>query len=99
MSNDFSYRSYVTDQQFLDEYSAYQAKYAKQLRESHKVRVGLVREIIEWRDGRITLPAAEGKKLASRGTLIKLWCHLTAQRQYGRCGRREQLGGWVVHCE
>ena len=51
MSNDFSYQSYVTDQQFLDEYNAYQAKYAKQLRESDKVLIGLVREIIEQRGG------------------------------------------------
>ena len=50
MSNDFSYQSYVTDQHFLDEYNAYQAKYSKQLRESDKVLIGLVREIIERRN-------------------------------------------------
>ena len=81
MNNDFSYQTYVTDQQFLDEYNAYQSKDAKQLRESQKVLVGLVREIIERRDGRITLPAADDRKLPSGGTIFQPWCHLTAQRQ------------------
>ena len=81
MNNDFSYQSYVTDQRFLDEYNACQSKCAKQLHESHKVLTGLVREIIERRDGRITLPAAEGSKLPSHGTVFQPWCHLTAQRQ------------------
>ena len=46
MSNDFSYQDYVTDKTFLDEYNSYQAKYAKQMRESDKVLVGLVSEVV-----------------------------------------------------
>lgn len=46
MSENFSYQDYVTDQKFLDEYNAYQAKYAKQMRESDKVFIGLVKEFI-----------------------------------------------------
>ncbi|WP_186411586.1 class I SAM-dependent methyltransferase [Candidatus Propionivibrio aalborgensis] len=46
MSNEFSYQDYVTDKTFLDEYNSYQAKYAKQMRESDKVLVGLVSEIV-----------------------------------------------------
>jgi SAM-dependent methyltransferase len=44
MSEKFSYREYVIDEQFLRDYNAYQAKYAKQMRESDKVLVGLIRE-------------------------------------------------------
>jgi len=50
MSNDFTYQDYVTDKNFLDEYNAYQAKYAKQMRESDKVLLGLVREIVSKQD-------------------------------------------------
>ncbi|MCX7157458.1 MAG: class I SAM-dependent methyltransferase [Rhodocyclales bacterium] len=46
MSNDFSYQDYVTNKTFLDEYNAYQAKYAKQIRESDKVLIGLVSDIL-----------------------------------------------------
>lgn len=50
MSNDFSYQDYVTDKSFLDEYNAYQAKYASQMRESDKVLVGLIKDILAQRD-------------------------------------------------
>ena len=46
---DFSYREYVADQRFLDEYNAYQGRYAQQMRESDKVLVGLVRKVVESR--------------------------------------------------
>lgn len=46
MSENFSYREYVTDEQFLRDYNAYQAKYAKQMRESDKVLVRLIRELL-----------------------------------------------------
>jgi SAM-dependent methyltransferase len=50
MSEDFSYHEYVTDEAFLRDYNAYQAKYAQQIRESDKVLIGLVRDIAERRD-------------------------------------------------
>jgi SAM-dependent methyltransferase len=50
MSNDFSYQDYVTDESFLEEYNAYQAKYASQMRESDKVLVGLIKDILAHRD-------------------------------------------------
>jgi SAM-dependent methyltransferase len=50
MTDSFSYREYVTDQAFLRDYNAYQAKYAQQIRESDKVLIGLVRDILERRD-------------------------------------------------
>lgn len=46
MSDNFSYQDYVTDQKFLDEYNAYQAKYAKQMRESDKVLLGLIKDFV-----------------------------------------------------
>lgn len=49
MSEDFSYREYVTDEAFLRGYNAYQAKYAEQMRESDKVLVGLIGEIFSKR--------------------------------------------------
>ena len=50
MNNGFSYQSYVNDKQFLDEYNAYQAKYANQMRESDKVIIGLISEITKRYD-------------------------------------------------
>jgi SAM-dependent methyltransferase len=49
MSDNFSYREYVKDEQFLRDYNSYQAKYAKQMRESDKVLVGLIRELLAKR--------------------------------------------------
>jgi SAM-dependent methyltransferase len=49
MSDQFSYQHYVTDQTFLDEYNAYQAKYATQMRESDKVLISLIGDYVESR--------------------------------------------------
>lgn len=45
MSENPSYGDYVVDEAFLRDYNAYQAKYAKQIRESDRVLVELVRQI------------------------------------------------------
>ena len=50
MNNSFSYQGYVTDEKFLDDYNAYQSKYAKQMRESDKILIGLVRDITQQYD-------------------------------------------------
>jgi len=50
MSADFSYQDYVTDKSFLDEYNAYQARYASQMRESDKVLLGLIKQSLAKRD-------------------------------------------------
>jgi SAM-dependent methyltransferase len=49
MNETFTYHEYVTDEKFLAEYNAYQAKYAKQVRESDKVLIGLIRDVVEKR--------------------------------------------------
>lgn len=49
MSENFSYQDYVNDERFLRDYNAYQAKYARQMRESDKVLVGLIREFLAGR--------------------------------------------------
>jgi SAM-dependent methyltransferase len=46
MSQNFSYQNYVTDEKFLSDYNSYQAKYAKQMRESDKVVINLIREAV-----------------------------------------------------
>lgn len=46
MSQKFSYQDYVTDEKFLSDYNSYQAKYAKQMRESDKVVINLIREAV-----------------------------------------------------
>lgn len=55
MSDEFSYHEYVKDEAFLRDYNAYQAKYARQMRESDKVLVGIIRELIDGRQGRLRL--------------------------------------------
>lgn len=50
MSADFSYQDYVTDKSFLDDYNAYQARYANQMRESDKVLVGLIKDFLARHD-------------------------------------------------
>lgn len=50
MSNEFTYQDYVNDKVFLDDYNTYQTKYAEQMRESDKILIGLVREIVEKHD-------------------------------------------------
>jgi SAM-dependent methyltransferase len=49
MSQSSSYQEYVTDDKFLSDYNAYQAKYSKELRESDKVLIELIRQVIEKR--------------------------------------------------
>ena len=49
MNENFDYRDYVSDQGFLRDYNSYQAKYAKQMRESDKVLIDIVRQILENR--------------------------------------------------
>jgi SAM-dependent methyltransferase len=49
MSDDFTYKEYVTDAAFLAEYNAYQAKYAQQMRESDRVLIELVLDVITRR--------------------------------------------------
>lgn len=45
-----SYDEYVKDETFLNEYNAYQAKYATNIRESDKVLINLVREAFSRHD-------------------------------------------------
>lgn len=42
MTEQFTYREYVSDERFLRDYNAYQTKYAQQMRESDKVLIDLV---------------------------------------------------------
>jgi len=49
MQKDFSYKDYVSDVAFLDEYNAYQKKYAETIRESDRVIIEIVREIVAGR--------------------------------------------------
>ncbi len=41
----FSYQDYVSDAAFIDRYNSYQTKYSKQMRESDRIIIELVREI------------------------------------------------------
>jgi SAM-dependent methyltransferase len=63
MSEKFDYKEYVTDESFLRDYNAYQAKYAKQMRESDKVLVGIIRDVLKSRD-----------ESASRAKLLDIGC-------------------------
>lgn len=47
MNESFTYHDYVADEKFLAEYNDYQGKYANQMRESDKILVGLIRDIVE----------------------------------------------------
>lgn len=47
MSQDFSYKNYVKDQAFLDAYNAYQVKYANNVRESDKIIIELVKNVVK----------------------------------------------------
>jgi SAM-dependent methyltransferase len=47
MSKDFSHEDYVTDQQFLDTYNAYQAKYKDQPRESDRKVIACIGEYLQ----------------------------------------------------
>jgi SAM-dependent methyltransferase len=50
MSGEFNYHDYIGDNTFLGQYNAYQTKYAGQMRESDKVLIELVREIVGKHD-------------------------------------------------
>ncbi len=50
MPKDFSYKDYVNDVAFLDEYNAYQKKYSETIRESDRVIVEIVHEIVTRRN-------------------------------------------------
>lgn len=52
MPEKFSYRDYVKDEKLLAEYNAYQARYTDTIRESDKVIVSLVRDLVAKADGR-----------------------------------------------
>jgi len=51
MTKDLSYSDYVTDEKFISEYNAYQRKYAARIRESDRVIVELVRDIVNKEEG------------------------------------------------
>lgn len=51
MQKKFSYQDYVNDERFLKEYNAYQKKYAETMRESDKVIIEIVREMLSKYDG------------------------------------------------
>ncbi len=46
MSEEFTYKDYVSDEKFLSDYNDYQARYAEQMRESDKVLIELLRKHI-----------------------------------------------------
>jgi len=52
MSEKFAYHDYVNDEKFLVEYNAYQARYADTIRESDKVIVSLVKDLVTKAEGR-----------------------------------------------
>lgn len=49
MQKEFSYKDYVSDANFLDGYNAYQRKYSETIRESDRVIIDIVREIVSRR--------------------------------------------------
>ncbi len=49
MTGEFSYKDYVTDEQFLAGYNEYQRRYAEQIRESDKVILAVVGEFLAAR--------------------------------------------------
>ncbi len=52
MTKDFSYQEYVTDKEFLDDYNAYQARYATNIRESDKVIIAMIDKMVAQAGGR-----------------------------------------------
>lgn len=52
MNENFSYQDYVADEAFLDSYNDYQGRYSKHIRESDKVIINLVKEIISKHPGK-----------------------------------------------
>lgn len=45
MSQDFSYKDYVTDDSFMESYQTYQQKYAKNIRESDRALIEIIRKL------------------------------------------------------
>jgi len=45
----FSYKEYVVDKEFLDDYNTYQGKYAEQIRESDRIVIEMVRALAKER--------------------------------------------------
>jgi SAM-dependent methyltransferase len=52
MSENFSYQSYVADEKFLAEYNEYQKRYAGRIRESDKVIIAIVRDLLAQAPGK-----------------------------------------------
>ncbi|NJL54858.1 MAG: class I SAM-dependent methyltransferase [Leptolyngbyaceae cyanobacterium RM2_2_4] len=52
MSENFSYQDYVTDEAFLASYNDYQSRYAERIRESDKVIINAINEIIAKNPGK-----------------------------------------------
>jgi len=52
MSEDFTYYDYVNDEKFLEQYNAYQTRHAVDIRESDKVIISMVRQLVEQAKGR-----------------------------------------------
>jgi len=63
MSKDLSYRDYVNDGPYMDTYSKYQERYAREIRESDKVLIQFVREHAE-----------DGLKQGQHLTLLDIGC-------------------------
>jgi SAM-dependent methyltransferase len=52
MSDDFTYHDYVNDEKYLEKYNAYQARHAVDIRESDKVIISMVRQLVDQANGR-----------------------------------------------
>lgn len=102
MTDKSSYGDYVTDHSFLEQYNSYQTKYAERIRESDKVLIGLIREILDRREN-------QGRALrlldvgCSTGNLLlhlkRLFPHLElmgadlAESSLAACASNPQLDG------
>lgn len=52
MSEDFTYHDYVNDEKFLEQYNAYQTRHAIDIRESDKIIISMVGQLVEQAKGR-----------------------------------------------
>ena len=102
MSENFSYREYVADEQFLRDYNVYQAKYAKQMRESDKVLVALIRELLARRGASAARPRLLDIGCSTGNLLLHLkrllpHAHLTggdlAESSLAECRANPELSG------
>jgi SAM-dependent methyltransferase len=102
MSENFSYREYVADEQFLRDYNVYQAKYAKQMRESDKVLLGLIRELLARRGASAARPRLLDIGCSTGNLLLHLQrllphAHLTggdlAESSLAQCRANPELTG------